>query len=362
MLDAFSNFFRSSGDVARPVNPAEGTRFGHLREGAFDPELGRWVRKVILVVEAEFAVYVDRDYDVQYLSDKTIDPAEFGKVQTQVLFLEQASQFLKRDRHALLHVRCLLAQAYAQVLETDSSDEAAEPLALARALLAQKSPDVSFAWYFESAAVTCILFALAALFLWGSRYRPCVTTYLGRTAFELILCIFAGGIGALFSISSRAAHLPLNALAGRRTHELEAHARLFAGSLSAALLVLALKSKLILAPLGQGAGHLSTLLLLSVLAGISERVVPSLVGRFEESLSKTEKELQERSVQKHPISAVKGKPRKGAEQATTMAPSPAMTAPSPTVADAAGDRNKSPASRTTDVCDDQPGTVDLKDN
>ena len=308
MLGAILDFFQGLRNEAPPTVSPDQEGFLYLREGRYDPELNKRVKKIIVVNASEFAVYVDSHYDVQFLINKEIDITEFGKVQTQVTYLEQASTFLKGEREALLHVRSLLGEAYSQVLSTGKSDDAAEPLALARAVLAQKSQDVSYGWYFQSALVTCVLLAFAGLLLWVSRQKPCVTTYLGETAFELMLCAIAGAIGALFSISSRAGHISLNALAGKRSHELEAHARLFAGMLSASLLVMALKSKLILAPVADGHNHLTTLLLLSALAGISERVIPSLVSRFEESMKRTEKELEERGKAPHSVSAEKSSP------------------------------------------------------
>ncbi|MCR4470407.1 hypothetical protein [Burkholderia sp. SCN-KJ] len=317
MLGAIRDFFQGPRNEAPPTVSPDEERFLYLREGRYDPELNKRVKKVIIVNASEFAVYVDSHYDVQFLINKEINVTEFGKVQTQVTYLEQASTFLKGEREALLHVRSLLGEAYSQVLSTGKSDAAAEPLALARAVLAQKSQDVSYGWYFQSALMTCVLLAFLGSLLWFSRHKPCVTTYLGETAFELTLCAIAGAIGALFSISSRASHLSLNALAGKRSHELEAHARLFAGMLSASLLVMALKSKLILAPLADGHGHLTTLLLLSALAGISERVIPSLVSRFEESMKRTEKELEERGKAPHSVGAEKSSP---AQHATAQDP------------------------------------------
>ncbi len=81
-----------------------------LREGGYDPELNKWIRKLIFV-EEKLAVYVDTDYDVQWLMDADVNMSEFGKVQTEVTYLELESSFLRRDRSALLHVRSLLGDA-----------------------------------------------------------------------------------------------------------------------------------------------------------------------------------------------------------------------------------------------------------
>lgn len=293
MLDALRHFFRCRRPQSPSTTPANKEQFAYLREGEFDPQLNKWVKKLIVVENDSFAVYLDNNCDVQFIAYPS-NVKEFAKVQTQVIYLEQASSFLKHNQEALLHVRCLLGDAYAQVLSSGDSKDAAEPLALARTILAETNPDVSFGWYFSSASKTCLALATIGLALWVLRTTPLVTSYLGRTAFELVLCAIAGAIGAFFSISTRATHLTLNALAGKQSHRLETRARLFAGMLSASLLVMALKSKLILAPLADGNGHLTTLLLLSALAGISERVVPSLVSSFEQSVKKSEKELEKR--------------------------------------------------------------------
>jgi len=258
---------------------AEG--FLYLREGGYDHELGKRVRKIILAGEKQ-AVYVDSQYDVQWLLDRDdLAMSEFGKVQTEVTYLELESSFLSGEKRALLHVRSLLGEAYARVMQTGDATAADAALAYARCILNQKNPDVSYGWYFGTAAWTGAAALIAGFVLWLVRGTEWVGHRLGATAFEVLMCAIAGGLGALLSVAVRANSLKLNAMAGRRAHTYEAFGRILIGMASAALLVLALKSRLFLAPLATGNGHWSTLLLLSGLAGLSERVIPSLVSRFD---------------------------------------------------------------------------------
>lgn len=319
MFGAIRDFFRAFRSVRPAKAVATGTGLPDLREGEYDPELNKLVRKIIIQTDG-FAIYVDSNYDVQFLINTEVHVAAFTKVQTQVTFLEQTSTFLNGEPEALLRVRSLLGEAYSRVLLTGNSEDAEEALILARSVLAQKNSDVSYGWYFQSALVTCSVLVAGGFALWFSRYRPCVTTYLGRSGLELLLCAIAGALGALFSISSRAGRLTLNALAGKRTHELEAHSRLFAGMLSASLFVMALKSKLVLAPLGEGNGHLTTLLLLSTLAGITERVIPSLVSRFEDSVQKSERVLENHSSSAHVTTERKLSTARPPKEASKSAP------------------------------------------
>jgi len=254
-----------------------------LREGRYEPELDKWIRKIIFA-EEKLAVYIDTEYSVQYLIDIDIDVDEFGKVQTDVTYLEHESAFLWKDKNALLHVRSLLGEAYERVLHTGKASSAQVALSLARSIMAQKNPDVSYGWYFNSAAWVCALMSCVGAALWLARSTPFVRVWLGQTPFELVMCAIAGAIGALLSIVIRADDLNLNALAGRRAHVYEALGRLLVGMFSASFLVLALKGKLLLAPLASGAEHWPVLLLVSALAGLSERVIPSLVKRFEDAI------------------------------------------------------------------------------
>ncbi|MFM0496346.1 hypothetical protein [Paraburkholderia caledonica] len=267
--------------------------FLYLREGAYDHELGKRVRKIIFAEETQ-AVYVDSEYDVQWLLDRDdFEMSEFGKVQTEVTYLELESSFLSGEKRALLHVRSLLGEAYARVMQTGDAAAADSALAYARHILKQKNPDVSYGWYFGTAAWTGAVAFIAGFVLWLARDTEWVSHRLGLTALEMLMCAIAGGIGALVSVAVRANSLKLNAMAGRRAHRYEAFGRILVGMASAALLVLALKSRLFLAPLATGSGHWSTLLLLSGLAGLSERVIPSLVSRFDVAIH-TEKTSDQR--------------------------------------------------------------------
>jgi hypothetical protein len=257
--------------------------FLRLREGGFDAELNKWVRKIIFQTET-LAVYVDWNYEVQFLIDDEIDAHEFGKVQTEVTYLELESSFLSRDKDPLLHVRSLLGEAYARVMQTQNASHAAPALGYARSILVQKNSDVSYRWYFGAAAWMCGLLAIAGGLFWFFRRLPVMVAHFGGVPYELVICAVAGAIGALLSIVTRANNLTLNARAGKRAHTLEARGRILTGMFSASFLVMAIKAKLILATLAVGDGHRVTLILLASLAGFSERVIPSLVRRFEDAV------------------------------------------------------------------------------
>ncbi|MEX3693848.1 hypothetical protein AB3X91_33830 [Paraburkholderia sp. BR14263] len=290
------NFFRrkpvkdrhARGDTKK----AEEKGFLYLREGGYDHELDKQVRKIIFVEEKQ-AVYLDTRYDVQWLLDRDdLSMSEFGKVQTEVTYLELESSFLSGEKRPLLHVRSLLGEAYARVMQTGDAAAADAALAYARRILDQKNPDVSYGWYFGTTAWVGFGAFIAGFSLWLARRTEWISHGLGPTAFEILMCAIAGGLGALLSVAVRANNLKLNAVAGPRAHRYEALGRILVGMASASLLVLALKSRLFLAPLAIGSGHWPTLLLLSGLAGLSERVIPSLVSRFDTAIHTGEASTQ----------------------------------------------------------------------
>jgi hypothetical protein len=328
---------RARGDMKK----AEDNGFLYLREGGYDPELGKWVRKIIFAGEKQ-AVYVDTRYDVQWLLDRDDLPmSEFGKVQTEVTYLELESSFLSGEKRALLHVRSLLGEAYARVMQTGEATAADTALAYARRILDQKNPDVSYGWYFGTAAWVGIGLLVAGFVLWLARDTDWVSHRLGLTAFEILMCAIAGGLGALLSVAVRANSLKLNAVAGPRAHRYEAFGRILIGMASASLLVLALKSRLFLAPLAAGNGHWSTLLLLSGLAGLSERVIPSLVSRFDTAIHTGDATPQD-------------KPALGSSGATNDS-----TASPPLVVDSATDQGTTAAAANRPVANEPRPAADV---
>lgn len=82
------------------------------------------------------------------------------------------------------------------------------------------------------------------------------------------------------SLLTRSADIRVAAGAGRTIHCVESVSRIAAGAVEAILACLAVQANLLLGELS-AVGGLPLLHLVSVVAGASERLVPSLIARFE---------------------------------------------------------------------------------
>lgn len=111
---------------------------------------------------------------------------------------------------------------------------------------------------------------------------------LGRTAFDVLIGGSFGSLGALLSVLTRSREIRMDSAAGPLVHYLEGSARVVVGMAGAFLVVLAIKANLVLGIAANAEVYGTSLLaVLCVVAGASERLVPSLIRYVEDSVTPT---------------------------------------------------------------------------
>jgi len=172
----------------------------------------------------------------------------------------------------------LLGEAIVNSFELDYA-AAQRMLAMARQFHRNRSMEISRKWYLMASFMAVIPAILAGGVLW--LWRGFWTSYIGETAFWLMLSACAGAIGALFSVITRSGHLGVDASAGEDLHKLEARSRIAAGAFSGLVVSLAIMTEMILSPLTKG-GRIHVVVALGALAaGAGERLASSIISKLD---------------------------------------------------------------------------------
>ena len=251
----------------RPTIVTQAQRVG-IEKGKPVRGLGVVVATIIFDTD-ECVVYLDTDLDTWWDTDQEITP-EIGKAINRVAELES----IPLDGLSMsvrLAFRTMVAEGAARALDDENNVSAQLIHDRAEEFIKARLAELARSWYLTTGLVALVLSGIAMTLVWFFVSPP------QYVAFGL--CLAAGALGAAFSLISRIASFPLDPAAGQRLHRLEASARVLAGMVGAFVAFLALNAKIVF-PTLVDAG-LAPLLLVSFVAGISERFVPNLVQRVE---------------------------------------------------------------------------------
>ena len=277
-----NHFTQMSSEVAAEQGSSPTLAHYHLKAGDVDPELNKTIEEIVLSTN-DFIVYVDSEQAVQWrTTDHHKMPEYCGEVLNMVAALEAKSQFISAPQ-ALRVVRRRIGEGLARCLDGYPHENSLAALREVELELKIRNKEISWKWYFLSAMkLTAILVACFAI-LWLSRdyARACV----GAAAFEVILGTICGALGALLSVMSRSNRLIMDANAGKALHQLEGLSRIGAGLIGALLVALAIKAGIILGGTRFSGNPLALLFAFCIVAGTSERLVPSLIANFERNVT-----------------------------------------------------------------------------
>lgn len=252
----------------------------HLKAGDVDPELNKTIEEIVLSTD-DFVVYVDTEQAVQWrTADQHKQPEYCGEVLNMVASLEAQSQFIS-DPKVLRVIRRRIGEGLARCLSGYPKENSLAALREVNLELKARNKEVSWKWYFLSAIKLTSVLAGCFIVLWLA--RECAKDFVGKTAFDVGLGTICGAFGALLSVISRSNRLVMDANAGESLHKLEGLSRIGAGLVGALLVALSIKAGLILGGTHFSGSPLALLLAFCMVAGASERFVPSLIVKFEKA-------------------------------------------------------------------------------
>jgi hypothetical protein len=263
--------------------------FSSFCDGDIEPTLNKKIYSLI-DTEDNYIVYVDSDFYVQWsiISAKYGKvPSSFGAIANRLRQLETLSR-TSLHKSQIITFSGFLAESMARIIGDKDEAKAHEVLGMAEAYLFARSAENARAWYVCGAAVTALPTFLIACTLWLLKSHAVI--FLGNNAFEIILGSLLGGIGALFSILSRAEKIQMDPTAGSLIHYIESASRILVGNIGALLIALAVKANIFLGFTKATDYSFALLLVICICAGASERFVSGFIKRIETSVSSESKE------------------------------------------------------------------------
>jgi hypothetical protein len=266
--------------TAMTIPDRAGFNYMRFKAGDLDPWMGVTIKEILFMNE-ECLVYVDEHFTLQwYWSDL---PAESASIFKRAAELEARSQFLRHRKTLddLLSAVRLIGEGVAELLSTKDNSYADATLDTADKFISQRSREVSRGWYFGPLLGFFLVSTVALLLLYA--WDP------GLTKATILACTIAGGMGAFISRALASDSVPIAATAGRTLHWIEAVLRWCIG-LTAGLAIWLLVSGNIAGSFlnGNGSEKMNTfaLVVIALLAGASERLLPSLIQTFDDSIVK----------------------------------------------------------------------------
>lgn len=263
-----------------PTTPID---FQTLKRGELFPGSADTIEAIVFC-DSHFCVYLNQDLSVCFQTDDDYHPyaPDFGRIWGDVVNLEATSKyFLARPQRQALQL--LLGEAVARLLDDHDSTNAKRMLARAKKFLdARMAEDARTTYLITTFSCTAIALLFGCgLWIWRASVRGAI----GTQAFETFFGGSLGALGAQLSVLTRVGSSNLTTASALPARVLDGASRIFLGVLCASILVLAVKGNVVLGVLGRDGNQLAVLLVLCVVAGVSEKLVPRLVTEIEGNLS-----------------------------------------------------------------------------
>jgi hypothetical protein len=251
--------------------------FSCLTEGDTDPILGKKIQ-VLIESDDDFIVYLDQELYVWWNTNDNELVNQHGDELTRVAVLESVQvDHLSSEQKSTF--RRLVAEGVARLCEGNKS-AAALSFDKAEEWIHARSQERARLWYLTGAVAIAIPLAIASAAMLFDRVE--LRSLIGVSAFDVMLGGCLGAIGAWMSVIQRTRKTDLDISAGRTLHWVEGATRIVTGALGATLFALGIKANLVLGSV-KSEYAFPSLLVFTVVAGLSERLVPSFVEQVEAS-------------------------------------------------------------------------------
>lgn len=241
--------------------------------------------KHLILENQGYIVFIDNNNDIDWITTDEYDtkghekPEKHNEILNSVALLE-SKPLMHLSESNLLSFKRLLGESLARSLAHDYK-KALEILDHAETHLIDRGKELSRQWYLAKAGqVTALILCIGAI-LWV--FRGFFVELLGSTFFGSCLSMVSGALGALLSIIFRMGKESLDCLSGKVLHELESTYRIIAGSLSALLISMLVRSEMFLPVFSKTNKTEIAIIALGFIAGMSERFAPSILAKLEKN-------------------------------------------------------------------------------
>jgi hypothetical protein len=270
--------------ATQPNAPVDKPFFQDFKAGEEDPLVGVKIKEVLKKTD-NFIVYIDEELSLRWHWSKEVDSNSAAPIFNRACELQAKSEFLgqafrKRD---LKSARRLIGEGLVVMFCTKNPTHANEALDTAEKFIDQTGRETSRGWYFGPFFIFFSLSVASGLVLF---FKGQVQ----NTTLPLVCCL-AGGIGAFISTAIGNQRIPCAPSAGWILHLLEALLRYTIGFAAGLLVWLATTGNIGIGFLyhtgNDQAASIYALIAVALLSGTSERFLPSLIAKFDDSTKET---------------------------------------------------------------------------
>jgi hypothetical protein len=262
-----------------------------LKEGDIDPWMGLKIYRIIRK-STRFIVYLDERCDVQWWWITRPNEGLVSRVQSRLGQLTKESAFLLIDPEQTDDVviaekiRRVMGEAMALALNDAPLEDCEAALAEARRYITvskdQRTRPLFLLFFLSIVALLGVILGLWVCF--GGR---CCAAYDAKFVSAWLEGAVAGSAGAMISAMLRTVDLGLEPAARWKGLLIEAAARALIGAGTGILIVLAYESGILIKDILRNDSHVqhAVRLFLCIASGVSERILPSLVGKAEDLIN-----------------------------------------------------------------------------
>jgi hypothetical protein len=207
------------------------------------------------------------------MNDCSILEPDTGPSLNRVGQLEAVNiQYLSRIQ--VTSYKRMIAEGVARLFEKNIG-AANSALDLAETWITARNTEIARGWYLMGSGLAALVsLALVIILGYWNQFLSTLPYY------TLLVGTAFGGLGAWFSVIQRSRTAGLDVAAGKVPHYLEGAFRIMAGSLGALLVAMGIRAGFL-----PQANRLAALMVICMVAGVSERLVPSFIEQMESRTS-----------------------------------------------------------------------------
>jgi hypothetical protein len=280
----------------KPIAPLDKTFYQDFKANDTDPLVGVVIKEVLIKTDT-YIVYIDRDLIVRWHWNAVVDSNRAAPIFNRAGELQAKSEFLRQTLRTrdLMSARRLIGEGLVVMFCTQNQAYANAALDTAEKFITQRGRETSRGWYFGPFFVFFAASVLIGLILYHKGQMQITTLPL--------VCALGGGLGAFISTAIGHERIPCAPSAGWILHLLEALLRYTIGFAAGLLVWLATAGNIAIGflnlannpanpPANPWPGNplpasVYALIAVTILAGASERLLPSLIAKFDDSTKET---------------------------------------------------------------------------